>query len=428
MYDLIIIGSGWAGFSAAKYAVKGGLKTLLIEKDKLGGTCLNYGCIPTKTLLNTTKLLSKTKKFSKFGIAISEAKIESSSLYKRVDEVVSQLRQGMEFLVKSNRIDFLQGNAKIISSNEVKVGEEILKTKFILIASGSRPMELPGIKFDGNKIISSTDALKLSKIPDKILIIGAGAIGCEFAEIFVSLGSLVEIVEVALNLLPGVDKETAKKLEMLFRKKEIKVSLSTDANVIDFKNYDKVLLSVGRTPESDCFEKDVVKKDRGKILVNEYLETDVSNIYAAGDCIGGYLLAHAASYEGILAVRNMILGNKEKVNYKAVPLGIFTNPEIATVGLSEEEALKKYNNKIIIKKFDFRSLGISYVIDEMDGFIKIIANEDEDILGASIIGPRATELIHVLTLALNNDMKLSQIKNTIFTHPTISEGIAETLF
>lgn len=426
MYDLVVIGAGWAGFSAASYAAKNGFKTAIIEKDSLGGTCLNYGCIPTKAILNTTKLFSQFKKSAKFGITVSAPSLDLARLNQRKNEVVSSLRGGLEFLIKSNKIDLLKGEAEIISQNQVKVDGQVLEAKYILIATGSRPMELPKIKFDGNTVISSTDALSLSEMPKKALIIGGGVIGCEFAEVFISFGAQVEIVELTANLLPGVDREIAKRLEVILKKRGAKISLNTDAATLSFSDYDKVLLCVGRTACSDCFKDLSIQRDRGKIAVNEYLQTNIPNIYAAGDCIGGYLLAHVASYEGRLAVKNMAQGNKQKTDYRAVPAGIFTNPEIACVGLSEEEA-RKNSSDIIVRKFDFRSLGMSYVIDEPEGFVKIISDKKENLLGASIIGPKATELIHVLALALHNRLTISQIHDTIFAHPTISEAIAETL-
>lgn len=426
MYDLVVIGAGWAGFSAASYAAKNGFKTAIIEKDSLGGTCLNYGCIPTKAILNTTKLFSQFKKSAKFGITVSAPSLDLARLNQRKNEVVSSLRGGLEFLIKSNKIDLLKGEAEIISQNQVKVDGQVLEAKYILIATGSRPMELPKIKFDGNTVISSTDALSLSEMPKKALIIGGGVIGCEFAEVFISFGAQVEIVELTANLLPGVDREIAKRLEAILKKRGAKISLNTDAATLSFSDYDKVLLCVGRTACSDCFKDLSIQRDRGKIAVNEYLQTNIPNIYAAGDCIGGYLLAHVASYEGRLAVKNMAQGNKQKTDYRAVPAGIFTNPEIACVGLSEEEA-RKNSSDIIVRKFDFRSLGMSYVIDEPEGFVKIISDKKENLLGASIIGPKATELIHVLALALHNRLTISQIHDTIFAHPTISEAIAETL-
>src|SRR3989338_1371822 len=426
MYDLVIIGAGWACFSAAVYASSLGLKTALVERDSLGGTCLNYGCIPTKTLLNTTKLLSQFKKSAKFGINADAAAINLSLLNQRMNEVVSHLRSGMEFLVKANKIDLLKAGATILNPNQVKADGQILEARYILIATGSKALELPNLKFDGDKVISSTEALRITNIPKKILIIGGGVIGCEFAEIFLSLGSEVEIVELSANLLPGIDREAAKKLEVILKKRQARICLNTDAASLNLENYDKVLLCVGRVPDCDCFDGIALKKDHAKLVVNEYLETSVPNIYAAGDCIGGYLLAHVASYEGRLAVKNITGGNKEKVNYKAVPSCVYTNPEIAVVGLSEDQA-RKLHQELSIKKIDFRSVGMSYIIDEQDGFVKIIANKQGNLLGASIIGPKASELIHVLALALNNNLTISQIRDTIFAHPTITEAIAETL-
>lgn len=427
MYDLIIIGAGPAGIAAAEYAARHGFKTALIEKEALGGVCLNSGCIPTKTILNTTKLFSQFKKSAKFGIdCAQEPRIDLSRLGQRVKEVSAQLRAGLDFLVKSNKIDLIFAHARIIAPGQVSLADKILEAKYILVACGSKPIELPKIKFDGKKIISSTEALDIQDIPKKLLIIGGGVIGCEFAEIFLSLGSGVEIVELTSNLLPGIDKEAARRIESVFKKKGANVRLNTDASTLNFADYDKVLLCVGRAPHSDCFEGLDIKKERNRVLVNEYLQTNIPNVYAAGDCIGGYLLAHAASYEGRLSVKNMLAGNTQKADYKAVPSCIFTNPEIACVGLSEEDARKK-EREIIVKKFDFRALGMAYVFDETDGFVKIVADKQENILGAVIAGHKASELIHVLSLAVNNGLKLSQVRDTIFAHPTVSEAIAETL-
>jgi dihydrolipoamide dehydrogenase len=428
MYDLVVIGAGWAGFSAARYASKIGFKTALIEKDSLGGTCLNYGCIPTKTILNTTKLFSQFKKSDRFGIRVSRSSVEIdfAILQKRRRDIISQLRSGLEFLLKQGRTEFIVGNAQIISPTQIKVNEQILTAKYILLATGSKPIELPKIRFDGTRIISSAEALELSQIPKSVLIIGGGVIGCEFAEIFSSCGVAVEIVELTSGLLSGADKEIARRLESILKKKGVKVSLNTDAAAKDFASYEKILLCAGRTAFCDCDKNISLNRERSRIAVNDYLQTNIPNIYAAGDCASRYLLAHVASYEGRLAVHNMDSGNVEKTNYRAVPCAIFTNPEIATVGLSEEETRKNFPD-CIVKKFNFRGLGMGYVIDETEGFVKVIADKEENLLGASIIGPRATELIHILTLSLNNGFKISQIRETIFAHPTISEAIAETV-
>lgn len=424
MYDLIVIGAGWAGCSAASYASKRGHKVALIERDRIGGTCLNYGCIPTKTILQTTKLLSQFRKSSKFAISADSCAVDLARLDQRLREVNSQLKAGLDFMVKSAKVEFIKASARIINPNQVSLGDKILDAKYILIATGSRPIELPGIRFDFERIISSAEALNIAKVPGKILIIGGGVIGCEFAQIYFSLGAEVGIVELTSCLLPGIDKEAAKKIEMIFKKRGIKVFTDTDACAMDLAGYDKVLLCVGRRPHSDCAEGIDLNKDKGRILVNEYLQTSQPNIYAAGDCIGGYLLAHTASYEGRLAAENILGGNKVKANYKSVPSCVFTNPEIACAGLSEEEARRNYP-EIIIKKFDFRAVGMSHVLDETEGFVKIICDNTEKIIGAVIIGPRAAELIHILNLAVSNDLTLNHLRDTIFAHPTLSESILE---
>lgn len=427
MYDLIVIGGGWAGFPASEYAAKHGLKTALIEKDSLGGTCLNYGCIPTKTLLHSTKLLSEIKKADKFAIDInSSAAIDLSKLINRKNEVIDRLKAGIKYLISINKIDLFTEEAKILNPNEVKAGDVVLKTKYILIATGSKPQELPSIKFDGKKIISSTDALNLENLPRNILIIGGGVIGCEFAEIFASLGTQVKIVEISAGLLPGIDREISKKIETILKKRGIEICLNTDASSLDFNTYDKILLCVGRKPNIDCLENIGLKFKNNCVEVNEYLQTAVSNIYAAGDCIGGLFLAHVASYEGRLATKNILGTNTEKKDYNSIPCGIYTNPEIASIGMSEYEA-RNNNAEIVVKKLDFLSLGLAHAIGETEGFIKIITNKDDTLLGASIIGPKATEIINILSLAIKNGLKGNDLKKTVFAHPTISEGILETL-
>ncbi len=427
MYDLIIIGAGPAGMAAAECAAKNNLKTALIEKNALGGTCLNCGCIPTKTYLNTTGLFNKIKKAKNIGVINTEAvSVDFSLINKQKEELLNRLRGGLEFFVKAQKIDLFKEAAEMISPNQIKLASAVLEGKHILIAAGSYPKELPAIKFDGKKIISSTEALNLTSLPNNILIIGGGVIGCEFAEIFSSLGVKVEIVEVAEGLLSGIDREAARKIETVFKKKGVKVSVRADPLRLDFNLYEKILLCVGRSADTDFLKDFNINKERGRIIVNDYLQTSFPNIYAAGDCIGGYQLAHAASYEGRLVVRNILNGNKEKADYRVVPFGVYTSPEIASCGLSEEVARKNFT-EVHIRRLDFLKLGMSYVIDEPDGFIKIITDGADNILGASIIGPKATEIIHVLTLAIKNSVKASQIRDTIFAHPTISEGILEAL-
>jgi dihydrolipoamide dehydrogenase len=334
----------------------------------------------------------------------------------------------MQFMIKG--IDFLNAPAQIISGNELKVGSQAIKSRFILIATGSRPIELGNLKFDGKKIISSDEALNLKELPKEILIIGGGVIGCEFASLFSILGVSVSIVELMPQLLPGIDKEVARKLESLFRKKGIKISTNTDASTVDLKDYDLVLLSIGRAAYTQDLglDKAGIKTEKGKITVDEYLKTNIGNIYAAGDCTGKIMLAHFAAYQGCIAAENIAHPDSpKKADNLNIPNCIFTEPEISTVGLSEDEA-KDQGTDIKINKFDFLGSGMARILDETEGFLKVISDKKTDqILGASIIGPRATELISIFTLARQSSLKTSQIKDTIFAHPTISESISEAL-
>ena len=428
-YDLIIIGAGWAGFNAAQAARIRGFKACVVEKSRVGGTCLNSGCIPTKALIQSAKVFSLVKKSLNFGVEVANPSINMTKAQERKDRIVQQLGAGMQFMLKGT--DFYPQGAELLSNTEVKAGSDILKTKYILLATGSRPIELPQFKFDGKKIISSDDILNLKEIPRSLLIIGGGVIGCEFASMFSNFGSQVSVVEKMSQLLPGEDPEIAKKLEINFKKKGIKVSLDTDASTLNFDEFDLVLVCVGRVAQTEGLglDKIGVTLDRGSIVVDDYLKTSIPNIYAAGDCTGKIMLAHYAAYQGKIAAKNII--NSELPHAKAdnavVPSCIFTDPEIASVGLNEPAALEK-GLELKIDKFDFVASGMARIIDETEGLIKIISNKaTNEIIGASIIGPRATELIGILSLAVSSHLKNSQIKEMIFAHPTLSESIGEAI-
>jgi dihydrolipoamide dehydrogenase len=427
-YDLVIIGAGWAGFNAALRAKELGLKVCLIEKAEIGGTCLNKGCIPTKTLIQSAKIFSLTKKSAAFGIETLTPKIAFNKIQERKEKVIQQLRSGMQFMLKG--IDFLNAQAQILSPEEVKVTEQIIKTKFILIATGSKPIELSKIKFDRQKVVSSDEILDLKEIPSSLLIIGGGIIGCEFASLFSALGSRVCIVELMPQLLLGVDSEIAKKIETVFKKKGIRVSTNTDATSVDLRSYNLILVCVSRAPQTEGLglEELGVKLKKGKIIVDEYLKTSIPNIFAAGDCTGKIMLAHFAAYQGRIAAENIANPNNlRKADNTIIPNCIFTDPEIASVGLTEENATEK-GIEIKINKFDFLGSGMARIIDETEGFIKVVSDKKtEQILGASIIGPKATELIAIFGLAVSVNLKLSQIRQTIFAHPTLSECITEAL-
>jgi dihydrolipoamide dehydrogenase len=415
-YDLAVIGAGWAGYNAAVKAKESGLKVCLVEKNLIGGTCLNLGCIPTKTLIQSSKVFSTLKKSANFGIEASPLKINFVKIQERKEHIIQQLRAGMESRLKG--IDLIHAAAEVTSSGEIKAGERLIRAKSILVACGSRPAELGNLKFDHKKVISSDDLLNIKEIPASLLIIGGGVIGCEFACLFNSLGSAVTIIEKMPQLLPGLDSEIARRLEGLFKKKGIKISTNTDATTFNLNAYELVLLSVGRIPNNLGLD----------LTVDAYLRTKTPNIYAAGDCTGKLMLAHFAAYQGEIAAHNIAHpDNPRKADNSVVPNCVFTDPQIACVGLSEDEA-KAQRLDFGVNKFDFLGSGMARIMDEVEGFIKIISeNKSARILGASIIGPKATELIGMLTLAISSGLKISDIKNTILAHPTLSESIGEAL-
>lgn len=428
MYDLVIIGAGWAGFNAAVKANELGLKVVLIDKNEIGGTCLNRGCIPTKTLLQSAKVYSQAKKAKNFGVEFVEAKINFVEVQLRKNKIIQQLQQGMKLSLRG--VDFINSEAFIVDKDTVRCGSREIKTKAIIIATGSKPYELPGFKFDGRKIISSDDILNIKQIPERLLIIGGGVIGCEFAVLFSALGTKVTIVEKMPQLLPAEDKEIAKKLETVFKKKGISILTNTDAASVNTDDHDFVLVCVGRSAFVDglALDKIGLRLEKGKIAVDDYLRTNIFNIYAAGDCTGRFMLAHFASYQGIVAAGNIAHPDSpKKADNPNIPNCIFTEPEIASIGLSEEKATAK-GIEAKSSKFDFLGSGMARIMDETDGFIKMVVDKKTDtLIGASVIGPKATELIGILALAVNNHLKASQIRETIFAHPTLSESIKESL-
>ena len=429
MYDLLIIGAGWAGFNAALTAKSYGLKVCLIEQAQLGGTCLNLGCIPTKALLQSSKVYTLLKKSSVFGVfSSSPARIELSPLQERKEKIVQQLRRGIEYSLKG--VEVVYGTAEITGGQSVKVGAKDITARHILLATGSIPLALAEHPFDGENILSSNHIVGLKEIPSSLLIIGGGVIGCECATLFANMGAKVTIVELMPQLLPGEDKDIAKKLEVVFKKKGIQVITGQEATSAQCANFAKVLVCVGRSPKTDIpgLESVGVKCHKGAFVVDDYLKTSVETIYAAGDCTAKTMLAHFAAYQGRIAAENIAHpDHAQKADNRIIPNCIFTEPEIASVGLHESQA-KESNIPITIHEFDFLGSGMARILDETGGFIKIISHQNTgEILGASLIGPKATELISLLTLALQFHHKVSDLKELIFAHPTLSESIGEAL-
>jgi len=426
MYDVAIIGAGWAGYNAAKLAQKAGLRIVIIEKDAVGGTCLNRGCIPTKAFIQSAKIFSSAKKAGTFGVSLQTPSVSFEAIQQRKETLVKQLRQGMDFMLRG--IDLLKGSARLISNNQIRVDDTVIDAKNIIIASGSRSYELPGFTFDGKTVISSDDVLRLTKQPKSMLIIGGGVIGCEFAGFFAALGTKITVVEKMSQLIPGLDSDLSRKLEILFKKKGISVLTNTDAGLLDRTSFEKILVCVGRVPllESLGLEEAGISIDKGKVAVDDYLRTSKPTVYAAGDCTGKLMLAHYAAYQGERAAWNCAHPDAlKKVDNLVVPSCIFTDPEIATVGLTEKEAVNQ-GKHVGQAKFDFLASGMARILDETEGYVKIVYDIDSDVvLGASILGPRATELISVFSVVVTSKLTRRALKEFIFAHPTLSECIHE---
>ncbi|MBM3243913.1 MAG: FAD-binding protein, partial [Candidatus Omnitrophica bacterium] len=400
MYDLVIIGAGWAGYNAALKARELNLKVTLVEKTQIGGVCLNLGCIPTKALIHCAKIFSLAKKAKDFGVEVTNPSLNFAKAQERKDKIVEHLRKGM--LSTMEGIDFLTAEASLVSPCELRIDGRIIKTKSILLATGSGPQELDDLKFDGRRVLSSNELLSIKEIPSSLLVIGGGAIGCEFANLFAELGSKVTLVEKMPQLIPAEDSEIAKKLEGVLRKKGVDVKTGTDHSEIKKDDYGLILVSVGRSANSKIPGLTAlgVKLEKGAILTDGSLKTNIDNIYAAGDCRGGIMLAHFAGYQGKIVVENIVKGKTgiRRIDDLVVPNCIYTDPEIASVGVSQDKAVNS-GIDIEVNKFDFQSSGSARILGETQGFLKIISDKKSGvIIGASMIGPKATEVIGILTL------------------------------
>ena len=451
-FDVIIIGGGPGGYVCAIRAAQLGLKTACIEsRGSLGGTCLNVGCIPSKSLLNLSENYFKAKNdFNNQGIEISDIKLNIEKMMSNKDKSVQVLTKGVEFLFKKNKITYLKGKGVIFSKNDVIVYNESskksYKAKNIVIATGSYPTSLPGIEIDEKNIISSTGALSLPSVPKELIVIGGGYIGLEMGSVWSRLGSKVTVIEYLDHITPGMDRETSKEFQKILTKQGITFKLNnkvTSVNsinnkvVVDFTNNvtteriklecDKVLVSVGRKPYTEGLNLTKVGieiNDKGRIEVNKKLQTTVSNIYAIGDVIEGPMLAHKAEEEGI-AVAEIIAGQAGHVNYDVIPSVVYTNPEVATVGKTEEQ-LKKNKLEYKVGKFPFLANSRAKVNNETDGFVKILADAKTDrVLGVHIIGPHCGDMIAEMVLAMEFGASAEDIARTCHAHPTHTEAIKE---
>ena len=443
MSDLVIIGGGPAGYVAAIRASQYDKKVMLIEEKEVGGVCLNSGCIPTKTLLHLAKMINESKELSNYGIEFSLKGIDIKKVKNFKEKVILRLRKGIEFLLNKYNVQLIKDRAIFENEKEVKLlnSNNKIKGKRFIIAIGSKPLYLENIPKDKKVIWTSDEALSFEKIPEKLLIIGAGVIGLELGTIYSSFGSQVIFVEICKQILPGIDWEVANYLKNLLEKRGMVFYLNSYLKEIDLNrriakiekegkgeiaiDFDNLLLAVGRRPRSDELNLNKLKVDKyGYIETNDKMETNLSGIYAIGDVRKPPLLAHKAMYEGKKVVEIIFANEKEKKVF--IPNCIYTEPEIATIGLTEEEARNK-GYDIIVSKIPLAVIGRSLTIGKSEGFSKIIFDKRKrKILGIHLIMPNASEIIGEGSIFLNLDLELEKIKAVIHPHPTLSEIIEET--
>jgi dihydrolipoamide dehydrogenase len=450
-FQVVVIGGGPGGYVCAIRLAQLGLKTACIEsRGSLGGTCLNIGCIPSKSLLNLSEEFHKAKSLSNKGIEVGEVKLNLSKMMKNKDKAVTILTKGVEFLLKKNKVTYFKGTGSFKSKNEISIKdkenkETLIEAEKIVIATGSTPVSLPGIEFDEKIIISSTGALRLERVPKKMLIVGGGYIGLEMGSVWSRLGAQVHVVEFLDHITPGMDKEISNEFMKILKKQginfhmqhkveEIKKNESgavvtttdKDNNKNNF-DCDVVLISVGRKPNTSGLNLDKVDielDNKERIKTDKIFKTNIDNIYAIGDVIKGPMLAHKAEDEGI-AVAEIIAGQSGHVSYDTIPGVVYTSPEVASIGKTEEQ-LKDLNIKYKIGKFSFMANSRAKAIDNAEGFVKILADEETDkVLGAHLIGPHAGELIAEIGVAMEFGASSEDIARTCHAHPTFSEAVKE---
>jgi len=445
-FDLIVIGAGPSGYVAAIRAAQLGMRVACIEKDSsLGGTCLNVGCIPSKALLDSSEHFALAQhRFAAHGIKFKDLELDLPVMMARKDQVVSTLTRGVAGLFKKNKIEHVMGLAKITAPGKVQAGQRTLTGNRILIATGSAPIELPSMPFDGKQIVSSTEALALPRVPEKLLIIGAGVIGLELGSVWKRLGSKVSYIEFLDRCAPNMDCEMTGLLQRSLEKQGLKFQFKTGAQGAKIENgkvtvawkrdsetgnetADVVLVAVGRKPYTQNLglkEAGVNMDAKGFVAVNSHYETNIPGIYAIGDVIGGLMLAHKAEDEGVAAVE-LMSGKAGHVNYNAVANVVYTDPELASVGKSEEE-LKAAGVNYKIGKFPFAANGRAKAMDSVEGQVKILADAATDrLLGMHILGPRASDIITEGAVAIEFGASSEDIARSVHAHPTLPEAIKE---
>ena len=441
-YDVAVLGGGPGGYVAAIRAAQLGNKVAIVESNDLGGVCLNWGCIPTKALLKNAQVFDYIKNSKKYGINIDSYEVNWSKVIKRSRDVSKRLSKGIEYLIKKNKITYLPKRGVLFDKNTISLGnDETLKAAKIIIATGSTPKKIPIFKVDKKVVITSREAMVLDEIPKDLVIIGAGAIGVEFAHLYSTFGSNVTLIEGLDRIVPNEDEDISKELESIFRKRKINVLTGCKVDKIDQNKKhatvyidgkdsikaDKVLIAVGVTGNINNIglEDLNIKTEDGFISVNEKMQTNIDSIYAIGDVCGPPLLAHVASFEGVLAAEHLSGEIVDPMNYDNVPGCTYCQPEIASVGYTEKQALDK-GYSVKVGKFPFSALGKALADGNRDGFVKIIYDEKYgELLGCHIIGDNATNIISEISIARNLETTFTEILKTIHPHPTLSEAIQE---
>lgn len=450
-YDLIVLGSGPGGYVAAIRAAQLGMRAAVVEKDpKFGGTCLHRGCIPTKALLHTASTLDEIRSAEAIGINVGAPELDLGKAHAYKNGVVAKNAKGIEFLFKKNKVEGLHGFGRLVGPHEVEItrgGEKAIHTaRFVLIATGSVPREIPSLPCDGERILNSDHALQLERVPESLAVIGAGAVGAEFASIYRSFGSEVTLIEMLPRVLPLEDEEVSAELERRFKKRGIRVETGARLAGVDesgealkltleregSENFELeaeiVLVAIGRAPVSQGlgFEEVGIELERGYVVVDETMRTALPHVYAIGDVVDTPWLAHVASAEGILAVEHMA-GHEgaRPINYDHVPGCTYCEPEVASVGLTEAQARER-GYEVEVGKFPFSALGKAVILQHTEGFVKIVRETRYDeLLGVHIIGAHATDLIAEACVALNIESTNEELIRTIHAHPTLSEAVME---
>ena len=448
-YDLIVIGSGPGGYVAAIRASQLGLKTAIVEKSELGGVCLNWGCIPTKALLKSAQVFDYIKHASDYGISVSGASHDFGAVVKRSRTVADGMSKGIAFLMKKNKIDVISGFGKLLSAGKVEVtdaagAKAIHEAKHIILATGARSRELPNIKLDGKKILGYREAMVMPSQPKSMIVMGSGAIGCEFAYFYNSMGTKVTIVEFLPNILPVEDEDSSKEVAKSFKKSGIDIMTSASVESVDTSGVgckvkiktaegikemgcDVVLSAVGiqTNLEGLGLETLGVKTEKGKVLVDDYYQTNVKGVYAIGDIVKGQALAHVASAEGIICVEKMAGHHPEPLNYNNIPGCTYCSPEVASVGYTEKAA-KEAGYELKVGKFPFSASGKASAAGAKEGFIKLIFDAKYgEFLGAHMVGANVTEMIAEVVVARKLETTGMEIIKSVHPHPTMSEAIME---